>query len=58
MNEWRDALHARILTEEDRENNITLWLIWVAIRNAMDNVSKAFGQGSFTDHLELVDSQG
>ena len=53
MNEWRDALDKRVTSEEDRNNgDVALWFALMAIRNVMNDVSKAFGMGSFVDAVE------
>lgn len=53
MNEWRDALDKRVESEEDRNNgDVALWFALMAIRNVMNDVSKAFGMGSFTETAE------
>lgn len=51
--EWRDAIHKRVMTGEDRENgDIGLWFALIGIRNAMSGVTRAFGIPSVAQDLD------
>lgn len=55
MVEWRNALHDRIMSGQDRENgDIGLWFALIGLRNTMNDVTKAFGFGSFAQDLDKV----
>jgi len=51
--EWRDALHERVKSDEDRNNgNIHLWFALLGMRNAMNDALVAFGMPSFAQDLD------
>lgn len=57
MVEWRDAVHQRIMTGQDRENgDIRLWFALIGLRNAMDSVAVSFGVPSFAQDLDKANA--
>ena len=52
--EWRDAIHTRIMTEDDRRDNIHLWFALIGMRNAMNDVAVSFGIPSFAQDLDTA----
>lgn len=53
MNKWRDEMHSLLSTGEISGRDGGIFWIYLALRNVMNDVSVAFGQGSCLKSQDL-----